>query len=86
MVTNTWLWSTRNDWTYRAFSGFVGGPTGRLLIRQYNIFARTILKATYGGKSKLTPEIHRHFIEPLPRPEERKGCWVFPKQIIAASD
>lgn len=86
IITNTWLWSTQNDWYYRAFSGFVGGPIGRWLIHRYNFFARTILRSTFGDKSKLTPEIHRHFIEPLSRPEERKGCWVFPKQIIAASD
>jgi haloalkane dehalogenase len=65
VITNTWLWSTKDDWYYRAFSGFVGGPIGRWLIRRYNVFARTILKATYGDKSKLTPDIHRHFIQPL---------------------
>ncbi len=86
VVTNTWLWSVNDDWYYRAFSGLVGGPIGRRLIHRYNVFARTILKATFGDKSKLTPEIHRHFIQPLARPEERKGSWVFPRQIIAASD
>lgn len=86
VVTNTWLWPVDDDWYYRAFSGFVGGPIGRWLIRRYNFFARTILKATFGDRSKLTPEIHRHFIQPLSRPEERKGCWVFPQQIIVASD
>lgn len=86
VITNTWLWSTNDDWYYRVFSGFVGGPIGQWLIHRYNFFARTILKATFGDKSKLTPEIHRHFILPLSRPEERKGCWVFPRQITAASD
>jgi haloalkane dehalogenase len=86
VITNTWLWSTNDDWYYRVFSGLVGGPIGRWLIRRHNFFARTILKATFGNKSKLTPEIHRHYVQPLSRPEERKGCWVFPKQITAASD
>lgn len=86
VITNTWLWSVNDDWYYRAFSGFVGGPIGRWLIRRYNLFARIILKATYGERGKLTPEIHRHFIQPLSRPEERKGCWMFPWQITAASD
>lgn len=86
VITNTWMWPVDDDWYYRAFSGFVGGPIGRWLIHRYNFFARTILKFTFGNRGKLTPEIHRHFIRPLSRTEERKGCWVFPKQIVAASD
>ena len=86
VIINTWLWSTKDDWYYRAFSGFVGGPIGRWLICRYNLFATTILRATFGDKSKLTPEIHRHFTQPLARPAETKGCWIFPGQITAASD
>ena len=86
VVTNSWMWSTNDDWYYRLFSGFVGGTIGRWLIRRHNLFARTILKATFGDRGKLTPEIHRHFIQPLSRPEERKGSWVFPRQITASSD
>ena len=85
VITNTWMWSAKNDWYYQAFSGFVGGAIGRWLIRKYNFFASAVLKSIYGNKSKLTPEIHKHFLMPLDKPEERKGNMVFPKQIIAAS-
>jgi haloalkane dehalogenase len=85
LITNTWMWSAKNDWYYRGFSGFFGGSIGRWLIRKYNFFANTLFKYLYGDKSKLTPEIHRHYLEPLANPAERKGNWVFPKQIIAAS-
>ena len=40
----------------------------------------------FGDKSKLTPQNHKHYLEQFPSPEERKGNWVFPKQIIGASD
>ena len=86
LITNTWMWSAKNDWYYRGFSGFFGGSIGRWLIRKYNFFAVTLLKFLYGDKSKLTPEIHRHYLEPLANPEQRKGNWVFPGQIIAASN
>lgn len=85
VVTNTWLWSVKGDWYYQAFSRFMGGAIGRWLIRKYNFFANTIMKMAYGDKSKLTPEIHQQYLMPLAVPEERKGCWVFPKQIIASS-
>jgi haloalkane dehalogenase len=86
VITNTWLWSVRNDWYYQAFSKFVGGPIGRWLIRYRNFFADTIVRSVFGDKSKLTPAIHAHYMMPLSRPEERKGSWVFPAQIIGSSD
>ena len=86
VVTNTWAWSAKSDWYYQGFSGFMGGAIGRWLIRNYNFFANTVLKSVYGDKSKLTPDIHRHFLMPLDSPDKRKGCWIFPKQIIGSSD
>ena len=85
LITNTWLWSVRNDLYYQGFSGFMGGPIGRWLIRRYNFFAKTILWMSYGDRSKLTPHIHKHYLEPFSRPDERKGSWILPKQIIDSS-
>ncbi|MAG44853.1 alpha/beta hydrolase [bacterium] len=86
IITNTWLWPVKYDWYYQAFSRLAGGPMGRWLIRKYNFFAKNIVKSAFGDKSKLTPEIHKHYLMPLGKPKERKGCWVFPKQIIGSSD
>ena len=86
IITNTWMWSVDKDWYFRAFSGFVGGPLGRFLIRKRNFFAKDILGSTYGDKTKLTAEVHRHYLMPLENSLERKGNWTFPKEIIASSD
>lgn len=64
----------------------MGGVIGRFLIRRYNFFAKNIMQMAYGDKKKLTPAIHRHYLMPLAEPSERKGCWVFPGQIIGSSD
>ncbi len=48
IITNTWMWSVHGDLYYRGFSGFVGGPIGRWLIRKYNFFAGALLKSIYG--------------------------------------
>jgi haloalkane dehalogenase len=85
VITNTWLWSVRGDWYFQVFSKFMGGPIGRLLIHRYNFFATTIMRSMFGTKSRLTPEIHQHYLAPLAHPEERKGCLVFPGQIIGSS-
>jgi len=86
VVTNSWLWSVADEWYYRAFSGLVGGPVGRFLIRRFNFFARSVVRAVFGDKKKLTPELHSQFLEPLAKREDRKGSWVFPGQIVGASD
>jgi len=86
VITNTWLWSVRSDWYYQAFSRFVGGPIGRWLIRNHNFFAGTIVRALFADKSRLTPKIHAHYLMPLAKPDERKGSWVFPAEIIDSSD
>jgi pimeloyl-ACP methyl ester carboxylesterase len=86
VITNTWLWSVRSDWYYQAFSRFVGGPIGRWLIRNHNFFAGTIVRVLFADKSRLTPNIHAHYIMPLEKAEERKGSWVFPAEIIGSSD
>ena len=44
------------------------------------------MKSLYGDRSRLTPEIHRHYLEPLREPAERRGCWTFPRQIIGSSE
>ncbi|NWJ95338.1 MAG: alpha/beta fold hydrolase [Chloroflexi bacterium] len=84
VLFNTWLWQTNDDWYYQLFSGFMGGVIGKFLIKKFNFFARTFIWVVYGNKAKLTPEIRRHYIEPLKIPAERKGTWVFPKQIISS--
>lgn len=86
IITNTWCWSVADDLYYRAFSAFMGGPIGRHLIRKHNFFARAVARAVFGEKRKLTPELHRHITAPLATPEERRGSWVFPREIIGSSE
>jgi haloalkane dehalogenase len=66
-----------NDW---------GGPIGKFLTTNWNFFARVILKKAYAVKSRLTPAIHKHYLEPLAHKSSRKGNWVFPREIIGSSE
>ena len=49
-------------------------------------FVKVIMKKATADKSKLTKPIHSHYIKLLKKSKDRKGCWVFPKQIIDSSD
>lgn len=85
IIMNTWAWPVNRDPYYIAFSGFVGGPVGRMLIRRRNFFAKTIMRQAFGDKAKLTASAHEQYLRPLSAPEDRTGCLVFPRQIIAST-
>lgn len=85
IIMNTWMWSVKSDPYYEKFSRFMGGPIGRFLIRRFNFSVRVLMKKLMGNPSRLSPHIHRHYFKPLEKPRERKGCWTFPKRIIASS-
>jgi haloalkane dehalogenase len=86
VIMNTWMWPVDDDWYYRAFSGFMGGPLGRFLIKRYNFFVNGVMKQATGDKSRLPKAIHQHYVRPMANPAERKGCWTMPKEIIASTD
>lgn len=85
IILNTWAWPVNRDPYYIAFSRFVGGPIGRMLIRRYNFFANSIMKKAFGDPARLTPAVHAHYLNALASPADRKGCLVFPGQIIGAT-
>lgn len=85
VIANTWLWSVHHDWYYRAFSWFAGGPIGRWLTTHRNFFARSVVRQAWGTHVPLTAERHAPFLAAHPRPDQRKGMWVFPQQIIGSS-
>lgn len=85
VVLNSWAWPVDDDFHFTSFSAFMGGPIGRFLIRHFNFFANTFLRAAFGDKSRLTTAAHSHYRNALPTPESRKGSHVFPKQIIGST-
>lgn len=85
IILNTWAWPVNRDPYYIAFSRFVGGPIGRMLIRRYNFFAGSIMRKAFGDPARLTPAVHAHYLNALASPADRKGCLVFPGQIIGST-
>lgn len=85
IIINTWAWPVNHEPHFVAFSAFMGGWFGRLLIRRYNFFAKVLLPLGFGDRQKLSPDSHAHYLLPLAEPQARKGCHVFPKQIIAST-
>lgn len=85
VILNTWAWPVDRDLYYIAFSGIMGGPIGRVLIRRFNFFAWSVLRESFGDKRKLSREAHRHYMRHLATPADRAGCHIFPGQIVGSS-
>ncbi|WP_458188636.1 alpha/beta fold hydrolase [Haladaptatus sp. NG-WS-4] len=43
-------------------------------------------KATVQNVSRLTPRIHRQYLESLATPDDRKGSWVFPRELTGSEE
>ncbi len=63
----------------------MGGAIGRFLIKNFNIFGNIFLTRIVGDKKSLPGHIHKHYYKHLATRKERKGCYTFPKHIIASS-
>lgn len=83
VLGNTWAWPVNEDFHFRAFSAFMGGPIGRLLIRRLNFFVNVLVPAGH-RRRKLSRAEMSHYRQALPTPERRMASAIFPKDIIAA--
>lgn len=70
---NSWFWSVNGIRSFERFSGFMGGPIGRFLCRNLNVFPRLLIPLAVGDKTKLLRSAHEHYIKPFPTPRSRKG-------------
>lgn len=85
VIMNTWMWPVDHELYYQIFSGFMGSLLGKWLIKRYNFFLNVIVRAVIGKKQKFPPEIFEHYRRPIEKPEDRKGNWILPGQIIGSS-
>jgi haloalkane dehalogenase len=80
VVGNTWAWP-KSDPPTQFFSRFLGGPVGRRLIANRNMFVEQALP---GGvnRTSLSDEVMGAYRGPFPTPGSRMPTWVFPREIL----
>lgn len=86
VLFNTWMWSVKGNGYYERFSGFMGGRLGRFLIKYFNFFGRSVVSMATGNQANFPAQTQKLYYKHLQTPKDRKGCWVFPKEIINSSD
>jgi len=84
VLMNTWMWSLDHDPHFTRTKLFAGA-LGRFLYEYMGFSARVMLPSAMGDKSKLTRPIHRQYLNAWRMPEERRGTWVFARELIGSS-
>src|SRR5918997_924323 len=81
VIGNTWAWP-KADVPTQLFSRFLGGPVGRRLILNRNLFVEGILLR--GVRPKMPAEVMDAYRGPFPTPASRRPTAVFPREIMAS--
>lgn len=85
LLCNSFMWPMVDEFAVPAAGKLFGGPLGRFLYLNLNASARSLLPLVYGDRSKLTPAIHRQYLAPFPRPDDRHGMYAFAQQMASGA-
>jgi pimeloyl-ACP methyl ester carboxylesterase len=85
VLLNTWMWAHGDHGAAGKLSRFVASPIGRFLYKWLNASPRWLVPASFADRSKLTPEVHRHYLAPFGSRAERTAPWVLGCEL-AGSD
>jgi haloalkane dehalogenase len=82
VLGNTWAWPKADPGT-QVFSRLLGGPVGRRLIAQRNLFVERVLPAGV-RRGPLPAPVMAAYRGPFPTPGSRRPTAVFPREILAS--
>lgn len=81
VIGNTWAWPKADPGT-QLFSRVLGGPVGRRLIANRNLFVEGILRRSV--REPLPEAVMDAYRGPFPTPGSRRPTAVFPREILAS--
>ena len=73
VLSNMWAWPLDHHPAVRRFGAGMGGLAGQAAIEAFGLFTLVAMPALYADRSRLTPEIHRHYLRPHADPADRRG-------------
>ena len=86
VLVNTWMWSFVGERDMERKARIAGGWLGRFLYRRANFSLRILAPQAYGDRSKLTPAIHRQYLDRFPDPWSRGAVlWPLARALLGSS-
>lgn len=87
VLVNTWMWSFEGDKDMERKGRMAGGALGRFLYRRANFSLKVLTPYAYGDRRKLTPAIHRQYLDRFPDAWSRGAVlWPLAKALLGSSD
>jgi pimeloyl-ACP methyl ester carboxylesterase len=86
VISNTWMWSLRDDKHYASPAKLMNSWLGRFLYLKMNFPVNVIMPSAFGDRKKLTPAVHAHYKQALPDSSSRAGAYAFAGELMNASD
>jgi len=72
VIVNTWMWPLDDDPSMRRKARLAGTALFRWLYRRFNASQRLIMPSAYADRRRLTPAIHRQYLELFPDADSRE--------------
>lgn len=86
VLMNTWMWPFDDDREMAKRAKLVSGALGRFLYKRMNASLRMLTPSAYGDRRKLTPHIHRHYLEPFSDAASRERVlWPLARALLGSS-
>lgn len=86
VLFNSWLWATKDDPMAQQINGLLNSKEGEQYYLEQNYSVQVLLKEAFIDQTKLTPNIHAHYIGPFPDRNSRKALLNIGKGFMGASD
>ncbi len=83
VLFNTWMWSLAGSDTERV-ARIMGSGFGRFLYTRLNISPRMIVPASFADRTRLTKQVHRHYIDAFDTPQKRIPAWIFARELLGS--
>jgi haloalkane dehalogenase len=86
VIINSWMWSFEGDADMQKKGRIAGSALGRFLYRWANFSLRVITPSAYADKRRLTPGIHRMYLDRFPDRWSREAVlWTLARSLLDSS-
>lgn len=82
ILANTWCFSVAEEPEFKRMKTILGSPLLPLLYKYLNFSAKYILPAAFGERTRLTKDIHQHYLHPFGKASERQGTIGFARSLL----
>jgi len=85
VVVNAWMWPFDDDPSMARKARLASGRLGRWLYRRLNASLRLIMPSAYADRRRLTPAIHRQYLDVFPDADSRERVLFTLAQALLGS-